>query len=243
MPHHLLALYGTGASAANLVKAFDQRHPLQRKTLTEHAIVQSELFHSWDNASKYLGKEEYYPDFLVYFQRIIESRGYESVTNEYLFEYSDAANDLLVRLHAGVLHPLIQLMYGLEWKQPAIVAQALAETCIHGTEQLEELLLESEALAQTSVKIEKPQMFLEAYQRLQTDPAFTNAVRFEDKYKILDGIMQRAKEPLLPILRQIQVSPEELKERTMEMFHDIIYVASGAAIHPPNHVKYDFFLM
>ncbi|RSL50221.1 hypothetical protein CEP53_008880 [Fusarium sp. AF-6] len=84
----------------------------------------------------YLGKEEYYPDFLAYFQRAIEREGYESVKS-HLLKGDGSGNDLLLRLHAGIVHPLIQLMYGLEWEQPAIVAQALAQTCVYNIEGLD----------------------------------------------------------------------------------------------------------
>ncbi|KAL2670711.1 hypothetical protein Neosp_014510 [[Neocosmospora] mangrovei] len=243
MPHHLLALYGTGASVADIQKAYDLRHPLQRPVVSQHQDAAKDLITHWDHASKYLGKEEYYPDFLAYLQRAIEREGYESVVKSHLLKGDDSANDLLLRLHAGVVHPLIQLMYGLEWKQPAIVAQALAQTCVHNVEGLDQLLLASEQKANATPRSTKMPSLLSMYEKVNADSHLAGSVRIEDKSKIEDGIIQRAKEPMLAILEQVHVGPEELDERTAEMFHAMILVASSAAIHPPHHVKYDFFLM
>lgn len=49
----------------------------------------------------YLGKEEHYPNFLVFFQREIDDQGVEAVVNEHLFAGDDHAEDMLVRLFAG----------------------------------------------------------------------------------------------------------------------------------------------
>ena len=81
------------------------------------------------------------------------------------------------------------------------------------------------------------------YEKVRANPQLAGSVRMEDKSKIEDGIIQRAKDAMLAILEQVHVEPEELDERTAEMFHDMILVASSAAIHPPHHVKYDFFLV
>ncbi|OLN96120.1 Oxidoreductase AflY 1 [Colletotrichum chlorophyti] len=243
MPHHILTLYGTGASVNDLQRAYDLRDPLQRPVMPTHESAVSDLFQSWEHASKYLGKEEHYPDFLAFFQRNMESDGYENVVNEYLLKADPAADELLLRLHAGVLHPLIQLMFGLEWKQPAIVAEALAQACVHGLEKLDQLLLESECRANKMPLATRMPAILSVYESMQPNDKIKSAVRTEDIDKIADGLLLRARPELLAILGGIKVHPDELAERTAEMFHALVLVASGAAIHPPHHVKYNFFLM
>lgn len=238
-----MALYGTGASTADIQKAYDLRHPLQRPVVSQHQDAVKDLITHWDHASEYLGKEEHYPDFLAYFQRAIEREGYESVVKSHLLKGDDSANDLLLRLHAGVVHPLIQLMYGLEWKQPAIVAQALAQACVHNVQGLDQLLLVCEQQANAAPRSTKMPSLLSMYERVRMDPQLACSVRMEDKSKIEDGIIQRAKDVMLAILEQVHVEPEELEEKTAEMFHAMVLVASSAAIHPPHHIKYDFFLM
>ncbi|TDZ33444.1 Oxidoreductase ptaJ [Colletotrichum spinosum] len=106
LPQHLLALYGTGASVANIQKAYDHQHPLTRPSKPRHCNVLFELERDWNNTRNYLGKDGYYPDFLSYFQRTVDARGYEWTVNEFLLKQDAAADDLLVRLHAGALPPL-----------------------------------------------------------------------------------------------------------------------------------------
>ncbi|KID64041.1 hypothetical protein MAN_07212, partial [Metarhizium hybridum] len=244
MLHHILALYGTGASVTQLKKAYDIRHPLQRPTQPPHDDVAAHLRASWRNSVKYLGQEQYYPDFLDYFQSVIRTKGYECVVNEYLFKGDAAADDLLVRLHAGVLHPLIQLMYGLEWKQPAVVAEALAETCVHPLEGLDRLLLPSERRGHAPSPRSQEQPLLSIYHDIRSNHDLSVAVEIDDGAdKIQAGVLKRAREPMLKILERVSVNPSTLDERTAEMMHAIIYICSGAAIHPPQHVKYDFSLI
>lgn len=243
MLHHILALYGTGANAAQIQRAFDLRHELQRRVEPRHNDVIRELWDDWSSASKYHGKEEHYPDFLEYFQRRIDAHGYEQVVRSTLLQRDAGADDMLLRLHAGVLHPLIQLMYGLEWKQPAIVAEALAQTAVHEVESLDELLLPSDRDAGGSAQDTRMPAILDLFKEVQSSNSLEGAARFQDENKIRDGILQRAKEPMLAVLRRVRVLDDELEERTAEMFHTIVLIASSAAVHPPHHVKYDFFLM
>jgi hypothetical protein len=49
----------------------------------------------------YLGKEQHYSDFRVYFQREIDAKGVEAVVNEHLFAGDEHAEDLLVRTFSG----------------------------------------------------------------------------------------------------------------------------------------------
>jgi hypothetical protein len=49
----------------------------------------------------YLGKEQYYHDFLVFFQAEMETKGQHAVLEEYLFAADTRANDMLSRLYAG----------------------------------------------------------------------------------------------------------------------------------------------
>lgn len=56
-----------------------------------------------EHFQKYLGKEKYYQDFLVFWQNEIEKKGWENVLNEYVFAGNERADNLLTRLYAGVL--------------------------------------------------------------------------------------------------------------------------------------------
>lgn len=56
-----------------------------------------------EHFKKYLGKEKYYHDYLVFFQKDMEEKGWENVLNEYLFAGDERADDLLARTYAGEL--------------------------------------------------------------------------------------------------------------------------------------------
>lgn len=58
-------------------------------------------------------------------------KGYQVAINEYCLKGDERADDMLVRLHAGFLHPMIHLGFGIEFKQPAIIAEALAQAAVH----------------------------------------------------------------------------------------------------------------
>jgi hypothetical protein len=54
-----------------------------------------------ENFEKYLNKEKYYRDYLVFWQNEIEKKGWENVLNEYVFAGDERGDDLLGRLYGG----------------------------------------------------------------------------------------------------------------------------------------------
>lgn len=54
-----------------------------------------------DHFKKYLGKENHYHDFLLFWQNEIEEKGWEIVLNEYVFAGDERADDMLTRMYAG----------------------------------------------------------------------------------------------------------------------------------------------
>lgn len=245
MVHHIMSLFGTGASSSQIQQGYDHNNGYQRPAKTVHQQVVQDL-QTWDHASAYLGKEQHYPDFLAFFQREIEAKGWEAVLGEYVLAGTDSADDLLVRLYAGFLHPLIQMMYGIEWKQPAIVAEALAQTCVHQA-HLKEALLQAEKNADEAYgkKSEKGTMpsLVSLYEEVKNDEKLAKSVKMEDDNKVRDGTMVRAPEEMLRVMSKVKVKPEELEERTVEMFNASLYMAASASFHGEKHNKFDFFLM
>ena len=162
---------------------------------------------------------------------------------EYVFKENDAqAKDLFGRLYAGFLHPMIQLMFGVEWEQPAIVAEGLAQAAVHEN-KLGEFFAQADELAAKADYSKRPFVtFFEDLQKPENKKLATSA-DFKDANKIYDGIMKRAPQEALEYVSQIKVKGEDLEERTAEMAHIAAYVASAASWHPPNIPHHDFFLM
>lgn len=241
--HHLLTLFGTGANAAHLQKGFDDNAGYQRAPMPTHQHVVEEL-QSWDHAAKYLGKGQYYPDFLAFFQREIADKGWEAVVSEYLFAGTEAADDLLVRLHGSIIHPLIQLMFGMEWGQPAVVAEALAQACVH-QDDLKEALFTAENSAneyygkagESGKKLPSIASLLrEAHDR-------PGLAKVDGDTRYWDWVTSGAPDEVVEIMSKVKVRPEELGAKTVEMFNTVMFAAAGAAFHPPKLNKFNFYFM
>ncbi|KAK4104894.1 hypothetical protein N658DRAFT_492994 [Parathielavia hyrcaniae] len=256
IPHHILALYGTAAPTPALQAAYDHNASYQRPALPPHSTTSTTAtitFHPWPAAAKaYLGKEEYYPDFLRFFQSEIKALGsWQTVVTRYLFSnHDDDDNDeMLVRLFAGFLHPLIQLMYGVEWRQEAIVAEALAQAAVHGGD-IGEFLREAEQRASSSSSssstISKSPSVMELVEEVRGSERLRAAARNGDANKVRDGVLVRAREDMVALAARVRVRPDEVEERTAEMFDAALFVAAAAALVKEKEgkvPKFDFFLM
>ncbi|KAJ0161972.1 Oxidoreductase AflY [Colletotrichum tanaceti] len=240
IPHHVLALYGTGAGPDAIQMAYNENKNYQRPAKESHESVADEL-HSWEYTKKYRGREKHYSDFLLFYQREIERLGWEAALNEHLFKGDERANDMFQRMFAGFLHPIIQLMYGVEWEQPAIVAEGLAQAAVHKN-QLKTFFDEAERRAGETAETPMPQIAA-LIEEIRGDRKLATAAEMGDANKVFDGVMKRAPEEMLRIASKVKVLPEELDERTAEMFHTAFYVAGGAALRPGKEAKWDFFLI
>ncbi|KAG0646521.1 Questin oxidase [Hyphodiscus hymeniophilus] len=235
--HHLLTLYGLGAPTSVIEKQYKHNVDYQRPNMpVEDSIVED--MSNPEHFQKYLGKEKYYRDFLIFWQNEMEKSGWEDVLNKNLFEGGERANDLLTRMYAGFLHPLIHLGFGIEFKQPAIIAEALAQACIHDS-WISPYLLKCEA-ASTSGTSDKilPQLIDE----IRSNSKLSNAAHWEDGNKIRDGILKRAPDEMISIARQWNVSEDQIGAKTAEMISTAVYFTS-AAQKPPKQVKFDFYYM
>jgi hypothetical protein len=98
--HQLLTLYALGASPETITKHYERNKSYQRPAeKLEERIVQE--MHDPAKFNECLGKEEFYHDFVVYFQKEMESKGWEAVVNEYLFKGDERADNMLVRTFSG----------------------------------------------------------------------------------------------------------------------------------------------
>jgi hypothetical protein len=194
------------------------------------------------NFQKFLGDEKYYHDYLVFFQRESEAKGWQAVINEYLFAGDDNANDMLVRTFSGFLHPLIHLGFGVEFQQPAIIAEALAQAAVHGN-WIGKFYLPAEKRAVTNVTKDGGKTLIQLLREIHDDEELRSAPHWSDGNKIRDGIIPRAGEKMLSYATQYVVRPEDdLAQKTAEMINAaILYTAS--AQHPPKEVKFDFYFM
>jgi hypothetical protein len=256
--HHLLTLFALNASPAEIQKGYDDNVSYQRPPEPLKDSIVNDM-HDPNRFKTYLGKEKYYHDFLVFFQKEIEVKTWQNVLNEYLFANDERANDMLSRLFAGFLHPIIHLGFGMEFQQPAIMAEALAQAAVHDS-WMAPLFLGCEKAAEANRgKGKQKKTIVQLLEEAQKDEKLRNAPRFEDGNKIRDGIMKRAPEEMVKLASQYTIEEDELEEKTAEMInatgeyftqlspdHNHLPMAvyyTSTAQKPPHQVKFDFFYM
>ncbi|PQE28606.1 hypothetical protein CJF32_00005695 [Rutstroemia sp. NJR-2017a WRK4] len=233
--HHLLTLYGLGAPANIIEKHYKNNASYQRPAVQVEDRVIIDMSNP-EHFSKYLGNEKYYHDFLLFFQQEMETKGWENVLKEYVFAGDARADNFLGRLFAGFLHPLIHLGFGIEFNQPAIIAEALAQTAVHD-DWIVKYLLDAEKAAKPSNKT-----LPELLDAIHADEKLSTAAHWDDGNKIRDGILARAPEEMLKYASQWTVPEDELEAKTVEMTNAAIYF-TACAQNPPKQVKFDFYFM
>jgi len=131
------------------------------------------------------------------------------------------------------------LGFGVEFLQPAIMAEGLAQAAVH-TGWMGDLLHPAEKAARESNEPSKS--IVELLDEIQANKTLREAADV-DGNRVRDGIIKRAAKPMIDIVSQYKISsPGELEERTAEMTNATAYF-TGAAQNPPKLVKMDFFYM
>ncbi|KAF1848138.1 uncharacterized protein K460DRAFT_276102 [Cucurbitaria berberidis CBS 394.84] len=237
--HHLLTLFALNASPAELQKGYDDNVSYQRPPEPLKDSIVDDM-HDPERFKTYLGKEKYYHDFLVFFQNEMDAKGWHNVVNEYLFAGDERADDMLVRLFGGFLHPIIHLGFGIEFQQPAIVAEGLAQAAVHDN-WMASLFFGCEKAAEANRGKDRPKKtIVQLLEECRNDEKLSNAPHFDDGNKIREGIMQRAPNEMIKYASQYTIDEDELEEKTAEMINATAYYTS-AAQRPPHQIKFDFF--
>ena len=117
--HHVLTLYALGATPEQIQSHYDSNKSYQRPPEPVDNLIVDHLY-DVSQFHKYLGNGRYYHDFLIFFQREIDKKGYENVINEYLLKGDERADDMLSRLYAGEPHN----NSSYPWLHPLTAAQA-----------------------------------------------------------------------------------------------------------------------
>lgn len=174
-------------------------------------------------------RPETYSDFLKFFTLEIKSKGYEKVVNEYVFADDERASTMFNRLFAGFLHPVIHLGFGVEFEQPAIIAEALAQTAIHSN-WLDQFFIESERTVRAN-HIQSDSL-MSIIDKIRKDHILSSAAHWDDDNKIRDGILARAKEEMINYACQWQVQADRTEEAIAEIinacgsYHTLTYAGS-----------------
>ena len=214
--HHILTLFALGASPTVIEEQYRHNASYQLPQLPLDDRVVEDL-HDPAKYLKYMGDENHYQDYLAFFQTEISKNGYEEVVNEYVLKGDTKADYLLGVMFAGFLHSIIHLGFGIEFHQPAIIAEALAQAATHDP-YLNPVLFEAEKLANARKGSNTKKSLAAILDDIQADPKMQGACSFaQDSRAIESGILIRAKEEMTEYCSQYSIDAEELEMRTAEM--------------------------
>jgi len=189
---------------------------------------------------QHLAKDEYYSTFLEHFEREMDTHGYEKVVHDTLFSGTEVAEDMFQRLYAGFMHPLIHVGYGLEFKQPAIVAEGLAMTAMSRT-WMGEVLVKVEQEAE-SVKFDETKTLISLLEEMRkNEKLFYEGPGWEDRSQIEDIVVRTTGE-VSQNLKQFRVPVEHLSRKAAESIN-ITGLFTAATQRPDKEIKMDFFYM
>ena len=185
-----------------------------------------------------LGKEKHYASFLAFFQQEIDAKGVGAVLNEYVFAGDEKAESMLLRLFGGLfcprrpviyqrtnvcfiiglIHPFIHFGFGIEFNQPAIVAQALAQTAVHKEGFGRNFFLPAEQLA-GGIGNRGSKSLLQLLNEIRADAKLKESVKYTDPSNIADGVLTRAPQEMLKYASQYTVSADQVDERLVDLIN------------------------
>ncbi|KAJ6104363.1 hypothetical protein N7523_010683 [Penicillium sp. IBT 18751x] len=241
--HHLLAMWSLGATPAEIQDMWDYNARYQDPMNGGDPSSNSSDLRLKDPATfeKCLGIDDCYPDFLHFFEDEINVKGMEAVIKEYLLQGDERANDILGRMFADLVHPIIHLGCGIEFQQPSLVAEALAGACVHENWPKTFLLPTEEYV---HAHPDGPsQSMLQVLESLRENPDIAAGTKETDPFnKIPDGFLKRVTPAqLVPYLARFQVKPEpaDLQRKMSDMMHTTAYMLA-AAQRLGKHAAMDF---
>ncbi|KAM0721838.1 hypothetical protein Q7P37_002763 [Cladosporium fusiforme] len=237
--HHLLTTYALAASEQDLQRHFESNRSYQRPP---EKIDQGVVADMRDPAKfiKCLGDEHQYNNFLHFFQDEIDKLGWQETVNRYVFGDDEISKKMLPLMFAGFLHPIIHLGFGVEFQQPAIVAEALAQAATH-SDWIAKFFYQTEQAASKN-RSNPSKSVAELLDDIRNDKEIYDAPKFKDGNKLRDGILARAGDQMVSHASQFHIKPSELEEKTAEMINAAAYF-TGTAQRKRHAVKFDFFFM
>ena len=246
MVHSLLTCLTLGANVQVLQDRYNDLVPIQRAI----PKIDEPLLAKLDDAEVFystIGQIHQYHTFLEFFKRQITAKGYQKVVLEYVFSRSTVAERMLVQMVEGAYHPIIHIGFGVEFDQPAIVAEALALAASHDRMNIEEVLFAAEKKAAAAgAAASKPKPLIELIHDVRANERICTAPVWSDLgHKMKNGVVGRAGDEMARVAAQFRIeadNKEDLSRRTAEMISVCAYLC-GAAHQQGRTRKIDFFLM
>lgn len=240
MAHAVLTTLALGGSPSELQRAYDDGLEVQRPmpALDEELVAK---LHDASEFRSHIGNIHDYTSFLSFFEREIDAKGWREVITEYCFSKTDNAELMLAQLYEGAFHPIIHLGLGVEFEQPLVVAEALAQAASHDSAGIPKFLLDAERHGRASAE---PRMTLkDCFHAAREDQTIKNAAQPQmGPVRVREGVMKRAFQEITRLAAAYRVPTTELEKSIAEMISCNAYI-SAAAQREGKQRKIDFFHM
>jgi hypothetical protein len=239
--HSILSVYALGGSPTEIQRAFEDGAGIQRPIPSQEKLMAKTLADPHEFRAR-MGQLDEYPNFLAFFQNQILDKGWVAVVQEHCFSRTSNSETIFANLLEGLYHPLIHLGLGIEFAQPSIIAEGLAQAASHDSMSIERYILDCE---QESLKIAVSEKSLfKLYQDVNSNESIRAASRgFADGVsRVRDGILGCSSKELVDIAAQFRVLAPGLQRALAETTNVSAY-ATGAAKRPRKEHKIDFFHM
>lgn len=115
---------------------------------------------------------------------------------------------------------MIHLGFGIEFNQPAIIAEALAQAAIHEDWTGPRFLWPAENLAGGIGKPGKKTL-VQILEDIRRDEKLVASTHWTDGNKMRDGVLQRAPDEMLKYAAQFSVSQDQLEDKLAEMINNV----------------------
>ncbi|KAK0823210.1 hypothetical protein LTR73_008681 [Friedmanniomyces endolithicus] len=237
--HHTLTILALGGTPRDLESHFQANSAYQRAQPSDAAGNVTELddLKSWETA---FGHEENYGIFLHFFEAQLESKPIEEVLDSYLFSDTYIARRIMVRMFMGFVHPFIHLGLVVEFQQSAIVAEALAQACIHHDDYLFPFFHDAEEGSGNDHH--RGSLMVELLAEARCEQKIKNSTSFSTFERLEDGVLQNARLEITRIASRWSVESGDVNRVATELLNASVFLVAGAQ-RPPHPVRFDFFLM
>ena len=242
MAHCVLTKLAINASAAEIDLGFNCNAKFGQRPLP--ALDQKVVKDLYDEEKFYQRifpmNQSQYTNFLVFFTEQINQKGWIATVQEFVFARNRNAETMLGLLYDGAFHSFIHLGLGVEFEQPSIIAEALAQAAVENSSNIGEYLLLAE---QEAVDFNAERSLLELLGEVGANETIRKAPYWSDGHdKMENGVLGRSGPEITKLMAQFHVTPETLERRAAESISISAYIA-GAAQRADKVRKIDFFIM
>jgi hypothetical protein len=170
-------------------------------------------------------------DYLDFFDGVVKEKGIEETLVEYAFH-----PEIMPRLVSSSLHSLLHIGLGMEFKEPMIVAEGIAQAIVHSNR--------SGYVIDTNFWEYSTEYtpIAEILRQIEYDERLDDVLLYSDDYK-LTSILLRKPDIIREYVKKFGINEKTLLSRYEELYRSIIIVYATCAQRPDlTGVRLDFNL-